>query len=246
MPRHVAPGRRRLCVRNFEAAGTGKMGRSLGLEPRILSVILTGSGDTIVTAVVSMKKVPRHAPELAAPLPEITSLFRAYAAQVERWVTRLAGPGIDAEDVVQDVFLVVQRRMGEWRADAKVTTWLYRITERVVRRQRDKQRIGQWLQGLTNDFAEEIPSDRLTPVGELERKQAKDNVHAALATLEPKQREVVVLFELEGLSGHEIADRTDTKRATVWVRLHRGRARFRKRLQELEDLQQSDKPANDA
>ena len=180
----------------------------------------------------------------AEPTPDVDELFRLYAPRVHKWVNRLAGPSVDAEDVVQEVFLVVQRRFVEWRADAKISTWLYRITERVVRRQRDKQRIGQWLQGLTNDFAAEIPSDRLTPVGELERKQAKDNVHAALATLEPKQREVVVLFELEGLSGHEIADRTDTKRATVWVRLHRGRARFRKRLQELEDAQ-TGKAAND-
>jgi RNA polymerase sigma-70 factor (ECF subfamily) len=181
----------------------------------------------------------------AEPAPAVDDLFRQYAPRVHKWVNRLAGQSVDAEDVVQEVFLVVQRRFAEWRADAKITTWLYRITERVVRRQRDKQRIGQWLQGLTNDFAAEIPSDRLTPVGELERKQAKDNVHAALAALEPKQREVVVLFELEGLSGHEIADRTDTKRATVWVRLHRGRARFRKRLEEMEMAQQLDKPAND-
>src|SRR4051794_34173424 len=78
----------------------------------------------------------------------VDDLFREYAPRVEKWVNRLAGPTVDAEDVVQEVFLVVQRRFSEWRAEAKISTWLYRITERVVYRQRDKQRIGQWLRGL--------------------------------------------------------------------------------------------------
>ena len=52
-----------------------------------------------------------------------------------------------ADEVVQEVFLIVQRRLPEWRADAKITTWLYRITERVVHRQRRKQRMGRWLRG---------------------------------------------------------------------------------------------------
>jgi RNA polymerase sigma-70 factor (ECF subfamily) len=185
-------------------------------------------------AVVSMKKVPRQAPPLAAPAPELNALYREHAAQVERWVMRLAGPGVDAEDVVQEVFLVVQRRLSEWRAEAKVTTWLYRITERVVHRQRRKQRMSRWLRGLAGDFTEQIPSERLTPVDELERKHAARTVYSALEGLERKQRAIVVLFEIDGLSGDEIAALTGTKLATVWVQLHRGRARFLKKLQEME------------
>jgi RNA polymerase sigma-70 factor, ECF subfamily len=185
-------------------------------------------------SVVSMKKVSRQAAPLVAAPPEITSLYRAHAAEVERWVTRLAGPTVDAEDVVQEVFLVVQRRLPEWRAEAKVTTWLYRITERVVHRQRRKQRMGRWLRGLAGDFADDIPTERLTPVDDLERKQAARVVYAALEGLERKMRAIVVLFEIEGLSGEEIAALTGTKLATVWVQLHRGRARFLKRLREME------------
>ena len=185
-------------------------------------------------SVVSMKKMPRHA-EAPAPAPlEITALYRAHAAEVERWVARLAGPAVDAEDVVQEVFLVVQRRLSEWRAEAKRTTWLYRITERVVHRQRRKQRIGRWLRGLAGDFADGLPAERLTPVEDLERKQAARTVYAALDALDRKMRTVVVLFEIEGLSGEEIATLTGTKLATVWVQLHRGRARFLKRLREME------------
>jgi RNA polymerase sigma-70 factor (ECF subfamily) len=181
-----------------------------------------------------MKRVPRQAEQLPASTPELTSLYRTHAALVERWVTRLAGPAVDAEDVVQEVFLIVQRRLPEWRADAKITTWLYRITERVVHRQRRKQRMGRWLRGLAGDFAEHLPTERLTPVDELERKQASKVVYTALEGLERKQRAAVVLFELEGLSGEEIAEITGTKLATVWVQLHRGRTRFMARLREME------------
>jgi RNA polymerase sigma-70 factor (ECF subfamily) len=183
-----------------------------------------------------MKKVSRQEAEdrpLVSP-PEITALYRAHALQVERWVARLAGPEIDAEDVVQEVFLVVQRRLPEWRADAKITTWLYRITERIVHRQRRKQRMSKWLRGLAGDFADQVPTERLTPVDELERKQAARVVYAALDGLERKQRNALVLFEIEGLSGEEIAGLTGTKLATVWVQLHRGRARFLKRLREMD------------
>src|SRR3954454_12851934 len=65
------------------------------------------------------------------PTQDVDELFRQSAPRVHKWVSRLAGHTVDAEDVVQEVFLVVQRRFAEWRADAKISTWLYRITERV-------------------------------------------------------------------------------------------------------------------
>ena len=194
-------------------------------------------GVQLALSVVSMKKVPRQAEVPATAPPEISSLYRAHAAEVERWVARLAGPTVDAEDVVQEVFLVVQRRLSEWRADAKMTTWLYRITERVVHRQRRKQRMGRWLRGLAGDFAGDVPTERLTPVEDLERKEAARTVYAALDGLERKMRAVFVLFEIEGLSGEEIAALTGTKLATVWVQLHRGRARFLERLRDMDKIE---------
>src|SRR5258708_33033099 len=104
---------------------------------------------------------------------------REYAAVVEKWVSRLAGSAVDADDVVQEVFLVVQRRFAEWRAEAKISTWLYRITERVVHRQRDKQRIRQWSQGLADDFTAQIPCHGPTPGAELEQTQPRGRGRAA-------------------------------------------------------------------
>jgi RNA polymerase sigma-70 factor (ECF subfamily) len=182
-----------------------------------------------------MKYARREAPETAPSIPGLASLYQAHAGRIGRWATRLGGPGLDAEDAVQEVFLVAHRRLPEWRGDAQITSWLYRITEHVVHRQRRKQRARPWLCGLAADFAADLPADRPSPVDELQRQHAVRAVHRALDALDREQRAALVLFELEGLSGAEIASRTGTKVATVWVRLHRARAQFQRRLSEMRD-----------
>jgi len=71
---------------------------------------------------------------------DLATVYRAHATDVLRWAARLAGPFLDPEDLMHDVFLVVRRRLPEFRGDAKITTWLYRITERVVRNARRRER----------------------------------------------------------------------------------------------------------
>ncbi len=169
----------------------------------------------------------------AAPAVEgldLDAVYRAHAELVKRWAARLAGPSLDVEDVVHEVFLVVQKRLGEFRGDAKLTTWLYRITERVVYKQSRRQRLRRWLQGLAGDFASDIAADDVDPHGEIERQQASSLVYEALEGLSQNHRTVVILYEIEGLSGEEISELIGTKLATVWVWLHRGRAKFLERL----------------
>ena len=67
----------------------------------------------------------------------------------------------------------------------------------------------------------------------LERQHAARTVYRALDGLNSNQRAVVILYELEGMSGEQIATLMDTKLATVWVWLHRGRAKFLERLKAL-------------
>jgi RNA polymerase sigma-70 factor (ECF subfamily) len=164
---------------------------------------------------------------------ELSAIYRAHAPLVQRWALRLGGPMLDAEDVVHEVFLVVQRRLPEFRGDAKVTTWLYGITLRVVRKQAVRQKLGRWLRGLVGDFAGELPDEGIDPYGEVERQEAARLVYQALGGLRHRHRAVVILYELDGRSGEEIAELMNTKLATVWVWLHRGRGKFQQRLREL-------------
>jgi RNA polymerase sigma-70 factor (ECF subfamily) len=170
--------------------------------------------------------------------PSLDAVYREHAQTVARWIAHLGGPRLDVDDAVHEVFLVVGRRLPEFRGDAKVTTWLYRITERVVLKARRRERVRRWLDVVRRgDVEESLAPPRPSPVEELERLQSRETVYVVLDRLAEKYRRVLVLFELEELSGEEIATLTGTKLATVWVHLHRARALFLAEMQrELGDL----------
>lgn len=161
------------------------------------------------------------------------AVYRRHAARVSCWAARLAGPGFDVDDIVHDVFLVVLRRLKEFRGDAQVSTWLHEITVRVVQAHRRKRRRRAWLwsfaggtafDGVLAGAASGEPVDeRLTPLESLENGQATALLYRLLDQLDEKYRTAVVLFELEGVSCQEIASLTGTSLANVWARVSRGR-----------------------
>jgi RNA polymerase sigma-70 factor (ECF subfamily) len=75
-----------------------------------------------------------------------------------------------------------------------------------------------------------MPAHPPTPVEELERRREGERLRRAIDALGESPRTVFILFELEGLSGEQIAELTGLKIDTIWVQLHRARARIRKRL----------------
>lgn len=167
-------------------------------------------------------------------VPSLDALYRAHAPTVARWAAHLGGPRVDVHDAVHEVFLVVSKRLPDFRGDAKVTTWLYSITEHVVRGGRRRERLRRWLNFVRRaDVRQSLSPPRLSPVEEIERRQSRELVYRVLDRLSEKYRRVLVLFELEELSGEQIAALTGLKLATVWVHLHRARARFQAELAEL-------------
>jgi RNA polymerase sigma-70 factor (ECF subfamily) len=93
-----------------------------------------------------------------------------------------------------------------------------------------KARLRRWLVGRVEDAAEHAASTYPTPIEVLERRQAEAIVYRALDGIGDKYRTVLILFELEGLSGREIADLLGIKLGAVWVRLHRARTQFESRI----------------
>ena len=169
----------------------------------------------------------KDTPEEEAKPPDLDAIYRAHAGTVARWVAKLVGPNADVEDLVHEVFLVVRRRLPEFRGNAKVTTWLYRITERVARQKRRRDRLHRWFSRERQLEIEHATSPtRLTPVEVLERRQSTEVCYRILDRMPEKYRTVLILFELEEMSGEEIASLTGVKPSTVWVHLHRARARF--------------------
>jgi RNA polymerase sigma-70 factor (ECF subfamily) len=161
---------------------------------------------------------------------DLAAVYDEHATLVFTWVSRMAGPGLDAEDLVQEVFLVVRDRLADFRGEAKLTTWLYRIAANVVRDRR-RQAWRRWLRHLVagEEQARARPSGP-TPLEELERRRDVELVYRVLDAMKEEYRAVLILFEMEGHSGEEIAELTGVKLETVWVRLHRARAQFRARL----------------
>jgi RNA polymerase sigma-70 factor (ECF subfamily) len=157
----------------------------------------------------------------------LDDVYREHAATVSRWARRLAGPGADVEDLLHDVFVVVQRRLPEFRGECRITTWLYAITVRVVQDRRRRERWRRWLRLPGGGSRHELATDEPGPLQALEARQAVDLTYRLLERLADRDRTVLILFELEGLPGTEIAALLGTSTQNVWVRLHRARTRFR-------------------
>lgn len=165
---------------------------------------------------------------------DLAAVYRQHAKDVMRWATRLCGKPQDAADITQEVFCVVQRKLKMYRpGQARLTTWLFRITEHVTRARRRKERVYQFFFG-ESEAQVEVPSDERPVDEQLGARRDQAAVYRALDQLSADDRTVLVLFELEGLSGEEVAELTGTKVSNVWVRLHRARKRFAERLDDVE------------
>jgi RNA polymerase sigma-70 factor (ECF subfamily) len=156
------------------------------------------------------------------PCSPVAELYRAHAQTVARWASRLGGPAIDVEDVVQEVFLVVQRRFDGFRGEAHIKTWLYRITANTVRWRRRKEKWRRWLGGSADEVAGGLAARGPTPLESLE-------VYRVLDGMRERYRTVLILFEIEGMTGAEIAALMGAKVDTVWVWLYRARKQFEER-----------------
>lgn len=156
------------------------------------------------------------------------ALYGHHADQVKRWARRLAGPTADLEDLVHDIFLVALRKGFQQRGEATVDTWLFGITQRVVWSSKRKNRLRQWL--FAKNQTELVPSEPRSPQHEAEGREDRARLYRALDKLPEAYRTTLILYELEELSGEEVARLTGTPISTVWVRLHRGRERLLKAL----------------
>ena len=156
----------------------------------------------------------------------VETIYDRYAPQVERWARRLAGPQFDAEDLLHDIFFVVMRRWHEFQGESKLTTWLFRITQQVVRWRRRNNAVRRWLWGRHGQDSLNARASVPTPIEEIERREQSLRLYAALDQLPEKYRTTLLLFALEGMSGEQIAELTDSEVGSVWVRLHRARAKL--------------------
>jgi RNA polymerase sigma-70 factor, ECF subfamily len=159
-----------------------------------------------------------------------TSLFRRHRSDVSRLVFRMLGPTPDAEDVVQEVFLQVHKSLGEFRGQAKFTTWLHRVTVNVVLMVRRAARSRPVFSGeLMSDHE---PDGRLLPDEDAARRARVTAFRRLLERLPDKKRTVFILHELEGKLPAEIAEIVDAPVLTVRTRLFYARRELAEMMRE--------------
>lgn len=167
-------------------------------------------------------------------------VFREHASRVHRMVASLLGPGArdaDIQDLTQEVFISVHRSLDRFRGESKVETWLYGIASKVVlmhlRSWRRHRRLVNALE------AEPIVAKGPNIEQESAQRQEVLRVWRCLMKIAPEKRVVFVLFEVEGLSGKEIAETLGISEATVRTRLFHARRELIERCEKLQRKEKS-------
>ena len=169
----------------------------------------------------------------------VHELAERYGPRIYQLALRQMKNPEDAEEVTQDVLLKVYRKIGAFRGDSALSSWIYRITfntamsrlrtsklERAAHRERarDDQDEGRQTSVQPADWSH-------MPDEELLRAQLRRAVMTAIQDLPEIYREPVVLRDIEGLTTEEASTRLHVKDQTLKSRLHRGRLLLRERLQ---------------
>ncbi len=130
---------------------------------------------------------------------DFAAVYDRWFEHVCRWLSAFGIPHSDREDLAQEVFLVVQRQLGEFDG-RNLSGWLYGIARRTASDHRRRS----WFKNL---FRRRV---------------------ALLGRMDETRRAAFILFEIEGYSGEEIAAFEGVPLATVWTRLHYARKEFQR------------------
>lgn len=162
---------------------------------------------------------PAPAPAPEVPLPGLAEVYREHHDFMWRSLRRLGVDAADVEDAVHDAFLVVARRLKEFARRSSLRTWLFAIAMRVAQaRRRDLRREVQHMHSYEVSVAPRTPDDPR------QQHETRVTLHRLLGELEPDQRAVFIMIELESMTAPEIAAVLDLKLPTVYSRLRLARA----------------------
>jgi RNA polymerase sigma-70 factor (ECF subfamily) len=146
-------------------------------------------------------------------------VFQEHAPYVWRALRRLGVAEADADDVCQEVFIVVYRKLGTFHGGSSLRTWLYAICLRVASEHRRRPH------RLREEVVAAVPDEGVAAAQEeeLQRRQALGLLDQALDQLDDEKRAVFVLFELEQMSMVEVAAAAGCPLQTAYSRLYAAR-----------------------
>jgi RNA polymerase sigma-70 factor (ECF subfamily) len=169
-----------------------------------------------------------HLKALPSPADELERLYRDYSDRVYRAAYRVTGSGVDAEDVVQTVFLRLARREERINLEPSPGSYLHRAA---INAALDLLRQRRRFESVPLD---EMPSlaaqNQTTPEIEQRRRELRRVIELGVADLGEKTAAMFVLRYFEGYDNHEIAEMLGTSQVLVGVLLHRARTKMKKQI----------------
>ncbi|MBW3629094.1 MAG: sigma-70 family RNA polymerase sigma factor [Gemmatimonadetes bacterium] len=183
---------------------------------------VAGQQERVVAEVTDEELVVRLRNGNVAAYDQIVSRHMRSAFSV---AYRLLGQREDAEDLVQDAFMVALEKIDTFKEGNRFAPWFFRI---LVNRGLNARKARSLRQ--TDALPADISTREPTPHLEAERSQLRERLDAAVAVLPERQRAIVKLFELEGFTSPEIAEMLELSDGTVRWHLHQARQTLRQAL----------------
>lgn len=152
---------------------------------------------------------------------DLDEVYRQNARFAWRLVANMGVRPADVADVVQEVFIIVHRRLGQTVLNTSLRAWIYGICARCCANYR--RRALNRREQLFSEPPEQTADDN-------ERLSARLDLERALDTLDHHQRAVFLLYEVEGLSMPEVAEALVMPLSTAYSRLHVARTTFQREL----------------
>lgn len=154
------------------------------------------------------------------------ALVQQHEGALVRFARRVCGGADDAEDVLQEGLLSAWNALGDFRGDASVRTWLFTILRRACWKKRRRR---------ADEPADFAPVEAMASAGDAGRaakiRELGGILDEVIAELSPDAREVILLRDVEGFSGAEVAQIVGVSLPAMKSRLHRARLELRERLE---------------
>jgi RNA polymerase sigma-70 factor, ECF subfamily len=172
---------------------------------------------------------PADSGAAALVLPPFAEIYDEHFDLVWRTARRLGVPEASADDVVQDVFLVLHRKVGEYDGRTPVKRWILGMTVRVVadHRRRYRRKDAPCVPAPADSNGDIVlASNARAPSVDLEIDEQMRLLEQLLSQLSEEKREVLVLAELEEMTVPEIAEMLGANVNTIYARLRTARQEF--------------------
>lgn len=158
-------------------------------------------------------------------------VYDNWYARVRRWALSMGTTAGDVDDVAQEVFIIVRRKLPTFQA-GNLAGWLFRITERTVRDFRRQAWFRHTRSRGSAETLELLPEATGEVALRYEHKEALAELARMLSRLSEKRRETFLLFAVLGYSGEEIATVYGIPISTVWTRLYHARRELARLMQD--------------